>query len=356
MIDGRSTLQALTVIPGMKDPLQLREIPDRPPGQGSVLVGAVAVRPCGTDLEFVAAVYGHAPMGESFLVLGGENLGRVKEALTGSGYLADDLVLGIVRRPDTVACPAWAQGQWDICRDGQCFGQAIKGRHGLARKRWSAEPVSGVRIDKGLAEGAVPLEPTTIAAKAREQIDRIAGRALVGPKVAVVTGYGPVGLLATLIGVQRELEVHLSNTVRDSPKPDLVGDLATIHHKDALAGSGVEADVLVEWPGVSFVVLETLTCGATDPITCLNEVSITGGKVPADIGLVNRDAVLGTDVIYGSVNANRGQYATAAKALELADSGWLGLLITRLVVLAYVVDAYTRRGDGVKVVLEVRER
>jgi glucose 1-dehydrogenase len=349
-------LQALTVTPRMKDSLQLREIPDPPPGQGSILVEAVAVGLRGTHLEIVAAVYGQAPMGESFLVPGYENLGRVKEAPTGSGYLAGDLVVGIVRRPDTVPCPAWAQGEWDMCRNGQCFGQGIKGRRGRASKRWSAEPDSLVRIDKGLADVAVLPEPTTIAAKAREQIDRIAGRALFDPKVAVVTGYGPVGLLATLLGVQRGLEVHLFDRVGDSSKPHRVGDLAAIQHTDALAGSGVAADVLVEWSGVSFVVLETMTCGAKDPITCMTGVSITGRKVPVDIGLVNRDAVLGTEVIFGRVNANRGHYATAAQALELADSGWLGLLITRRVVLADFVDAFTRRGDGVKVVLEVKGR
>jgi len=62
------------------------------------------------------------PVGESFLVLGHEDLGRVTDAPAGSGLSAGDLVVGIVRRPDPVPCPACARGEWDI-------------RHGRFRRR-----------------------------------------------------------------------------------------------------------------------------------------------------------------------------------------------------------------------------
>ncbi|MHB8187046.1 MAG: alcohol dehydrogenase catalytic domain-containing protein [Dermatophilaceae bacterium] len=170
-------MQALTLTPGMKDSLQLREIPDPPPGEGPVLVEAVAVGLCGTDREIVAGAYGQAPAGESFLVLGHENLGRVKEAPAGSGLSVGDLVVGIVRRPDPVPCPACAQGEWDMCRNGQYTERGIKGLHGFAREQWRADPDALVRLDEGLADVGVLLEPTTIVAKAWEQIDRIGGRA-----------------------------------------------------------------------------------------------------------------------------------------------------------------------------------
>ena len=349
-------MQALTVTPGTKDSLQLREVPDPQPGEGSVLVESLAVGLCGTDREIVAGEYGQAPAGESFLVLGHENLGRVKEAPTGSGLSAGDLVVGIVRRPDPVPCPACAQGEWDMCRNGQYTEHGIKGLHGFAREQWRADPDSLVRLDAGLADVGVLLEPTTIVAKAWEQIDRIGGRAFFEPTVAVVTGAGPVGLLAALLGVQRGLEVHVFDRAGDGAKPGLVRDLGAVYHTDTLTESGVRADVLVECTGVTSVVLETMTCGATDAITCLIGVSSTGKKVPVDIGLVNRDAVLGNEVIFGSVNANRRHYAAAVKALEQADVGWLGRLITRRVALADFADAFTRRGDDVKVVLEFNGR
>ncbi len=349
-------MKALTLTPGTKDSLQLREVPDPPPGEGSVLVESLAVGLCGTDREIVAGEYGQAPAGESFLVLGHENLGRVLEAARGSGLSTGDLVVGIVRRPDPVPCPACALGEWDMCRNGQYTEHGIKGRHGFARERWRADPDGLVRLDAGLADVGVLLEPTTIVAKAWEQIDRIGGRAFFDPKVAVVTGAGPVGLLAALLGVQRGLEVHVFDRASDGPKPGLVRDLGAVYHTDTLTESGIRADVMVECTGVTSVVVETMTCGATDAITCLTGVSSQGVILPIDMGLVNRDAVLGNEVIFGSVNANRRHYASAVTALEQADAGWLRRLITRRVVLADFADAFTHHGDDVKVVLEMEGR
>jgi len=89
--------------------------------------------------------------------------------------------VGIVRRPDPVPCPACALGEWDMCRNGQYTEHGIKGRHGFARERWRADPDGLVRIDAGLADVGVLLEPTTIVAKAWEQIDRIGRRAFFDP-------------------------------------------------------------------------------------------------------------------------------------------------------------------------------
>ena len=164
-------MQALTLTPGMKDSLTLREVPDPPIGEGPVLVESVAVGLCGTDLEIAAGKYGQAPAGESFLVVGHENLGRVKEAPAGSGLSTDDWVVGIVRRPDPLPCPACAHGEWDMCRNGQYTEHGIKGLHGFARERWRAEPDALVCLEAGLADVGVLLEPATIVAKAWEQIE-----------------------------------------------------------------------------------------------------------------------------------------------------------------------------------------
>ncbi|MCZ2401786.1 glucose 1-dehydrogenase [Paenarthrobacter sp. Z7-10] len=349
-------MQALTIIPGTKDSLQLREIPEPEPAEGSVLIQGLDVGLCGTDREIVNAEYGQAPEGASFLVLGHENLGRVLEAPQDSGFSAGDLVVGIVRRPDPVPCGACAAGEWDMCRNGQYTEHGIKGLHGFARTQWRADPDALVRLDKSLTSVGVLLEPATIVAKAWEQIDRIGQRAFYDPKVAVVTGAGPVGLLAALLGVQRGLEVHVFDRVTDGPKPDLVRDLGAIYHTDTLTASGVQADVLLECTGVSSVVLEVITVHATDAIVCLTGVSSTGDKIPVDLGAVNRGAVLGNEVIFGSVNANRRHYEAAVQALHQADVDWLGRLITRRVPLADFAQAFRHGAGDVKVVLEVNGR
>lgn len=112
----------------------------------------------------------------------------------------------------------------------------------FARERWRTDADALVVVDPELDELAVPLEPTTIVAKAWEQVDRIGARAFYDPEVVAVTGAGPVGLL----GVQRGLEVHVYDQVSDGPKPDLVRDLGATHHVDTLPESGVRPDVLVE--------------------------------------------------------------------------------------------------------------
>jgi threonine dehydrogenase-like Zn-dependent dehydrogenase len=347
-------MKALTVTPGTRDSLQLRQIEDTPAGDGSVLVEAVAVGLCGTDAEIVAALYGQAPAGEDFLVLGHENLGQVVEAPAGSGLWTGDLVVGIVRRPDPVPCSACAHDEWDMCRNGQYTEHGIKGLHGFARERWRADPGALVRLDDSLADVGILLEPATIVAKAWEQIYRIGDRAFFDPHVVVITGAGPVGLLAALLGAQRGLEVHVFDRVDDGPKPGLVRDLGATYHTETLTESGLNADVLIECTGVSSVVLETLTCRATDAVTCLAGVSSAGQTMPVDVGLLNRGLVLGNEVIFGSVNANRRHYEAAVTAFEEADLQWLKRLVTRRVALDDFADAFDHRADDVKVILELK--
>ena len=218
-------MRALTVRPGEADSLALTDMAEPPAEDGPVLVESLAVGLCGTDTEIVNAEYGEAPPGFDVLVLGHENLGRVISAASGSDSVGDlvvgDLVVGIVRRPDPVPCDACAMGEWDMCRNGEYTEHGIKGLHGFARERWRGQPDAMVKLDPGLAEVGVLLEPTTVVAKAWEQIFRIGKRAYFGPKIAAITGAGPIGLLAALMGVQAGLEVHVYDIVKDGPKPDL---------------------------------------------------------------------------------------------------------------------------------------
>lgn len=347
-------MHALAVRPGVPDSLALTDLPEPAASDGAVLVDGLAVGLCGTDIEIVSGQYGSAPPGEDLLVLGHENLGRVREAPAGSGLSEGDLVVGIVRRPDPVPCPACAVGQWDMCRNGRYREHGIKDLHGFAREQWRADPDALVVLDPALGDLGVLLEPTTVVAKAWQQVDRIGTRAWWDPKVAVVTGAGPVGLLAALLAVQRGLEVHVFDLVTDGPKPDLVRRLGATFHGESLPESGVLADVLVECTGVPSVVLDVMTHSAPDSVACLTGVSGRGKQVPVDVGGLNRGVVLGNAVVFGSVNANRGHYRAAAAALHQADPAWLGDLITRRVPLAEFRDAFTRHDTDVKVVLNVQ--
>jgi threonine dehydrogenase-like Zn-dependent dehydrogenase len=225
---------------------------------------------------------------EQLLVIGHENLGAVREAPAGSGLVTGDLVVGIVRRADPVPCPACAVGEWDMCRNGRYTEHGITGLYGFARPRWRSPAAALVRVDPALASTGVLLEPTTIVAKAWESIDRIGARAFWAPEAVAITGAGPVGLLAALLGVHRGLGVHVFDVVHDGIKPDLVTSLGAAYHDEGLTRSGLWPDIILECTGAPTVVLEALTLGAADRITCLTGVSPNGQSLPVDVGAFNR--------------------------------------------------------------------
>ncbi len=100
-------MRAITVEPGKPGTANLEEMPEPDVREGSVLVEAVAVGVCGTDVEIAEGKYGWAPPRHTRLVLGHESLGRVIDPGPSSGVKKGDLVVGIVSRGSAGAgCPA----------------------------------------------------------------------------------------------------------------------------------------------------------------------------------------------------------------------------------------------------------
>jgi threonine dehydrogenase-like Zn-dependent dehydrogenase len=344
-------MRAVTVLPLKSGSLDLTELPEPPESDGPVLVKTKAIGICGTDLEIISGAYGWPPPGEDRLAIGHESLGEVVDAPAGSGLTAGELVVAIVRRPDPVPCSNCAVGEWDMCRNGQYTEWGIKEHHGYARERYRITPDYLVKVDPALGNLGVLLEPTTVVAKAWDHIERIGSRAQWSPKTALITGAGPVGLLAALLGVQRGLDVHVLDQVTDGLKPDLVAALGATYHHGSVLDTGVEPDVAIECTGVGQLIFDMMDASANNGIVCLTGVSSTR-QLTVDLGLLNRRLVLSNDVVFGSVNANRRHYEAGAAALAKADSAWLARLITRHVPLSSWRDAYVRQPTDVKVVLE----
>jgi glucose 1-dehydrogenase len=176
---------------------KVENIADPPAADGTVLVRTIALGVCGTDREIVSGHYGRAPPGQKRLVIGHESLGKVEEAPARSGVEAGDLVVGIVRRPDPVPCPACAVGEWDMCRNGRYTERGIKERNGFGSEFFRIEPEFLVKVDSALGIAGVLLEPTSVVAKAWDHTKRIGERARSWqPRSLLITGVGPVGLLA----------------------------------------------------------------------------------------------------------------------------------------------------------------
>jgi glucose 1-dehydrogenase len=348
-------MRAITVAPGQADSARLDDVPEPPDEDGPVLVGTLAIGVCGTDVEIVAGNYGAPPPGVDRLILGHESLGRVLDAPPDCGLARGDLVVGIVRRPDPVPCPNCAVGEWDMCRNGRYTERGINGRNGYASDRYRIRPEFAVKVDPGLDRVGMLVEPASVVAKAWEHIARIGERAHWQPSQVVIAGAGPIGLLAAMLGRQRGLDVVVFDQVTDGPKPGLVAELGATYRTGSIREACASADIVIECTGVSSLVLEVLGRTAADGIVCLTGVSSGGRRLTIDAGQVNRAMVLGNDVVFGSVNANRRHYETAVKALAQADRSWLDRLITRRVALEHWSDALTRRADDVKPIIEFGE-
>jgi threonine dehydrogenase-like Zn-dependent dehydrogenase len=194
---------AMTVVPGRKGTAGIEDVPDPDMQDGALMVRGMAVGICGTDREIAGGAYGTPPSGEARLVIGHESLGEVLEAPAGSGFAPGDLVVGIVRRPDPMPCPACAAGEWDMCRTDSFGERGIVRLHRYGSEHWRVEPDFAVPILPRLGELGVLLEPASVLAKAWDQVDQISRRAFFLRGRALVTGAGPIGLMACLLGAQR---------------------------------------------------------------------------------------------------------------------------------------------------------
>ena len=345
-------MRALTVDPSQPGSARLESVSEPAVESGSVLVQTLLIGICGTDREIVQGKYGSPPPGRSRLILGHESLGRVVDAPAESGFTPGELVAAIVRRPDPIPCTACAVGEWDMCRNGLYTECGIKERDGFAAERFRIDPQYLVSLDPSLSRVGVLLEPASILAKAWDHIARIGGRSEWSPRRVLVTGAGPIGLLAAMMAVQRGYETRVLDRVAEGPKPGLVRDLGATYFSSSIKEAGKEVDIVIECTGVGQLVFDAMQITAPGGIACLTGISSGGRVLEVDAGTFNRGIVLENDVVFGSVNANRRHYDLAAAALAQADKTWLDRLITRRVPLAEWHSALAPQPHDVKVVLE----
>jgi threonine dehydrogenase-like Zn-dependent dehydrogenase len=344
-------MAALTVRPGVAESGRLERGP--PYGGEGIEVETLLVGVCGTDFEIVGGAYGSAAPGRERLVIGHEAVGRVVEAGEDSGFAPGDLVVPIVRRPDPVPCASCAVGEWDMCQNGQYTEHGIKGADGFARDRFPLDPSYAVAVPDELGEMAVLTEPASIMAKAWEHIERIGARAHWSPARVLVTGAGPIGLLAALMARQRGFEVAVFDRATAGPKPDLVAGLGASYHIGDVEDAMTQPDVILECTGAASVVFDVIGISGPTGIVCLAGISSGHRSIEIDADAINRQMVLENDVVFGTVNANRRHYQAAVEALVAADASWLKGIISRRVPLEEWEEAFDGRLDDVKVALDL---
>jgi glucose 1-dehydrogenase len=240
------------------------------------------------------------------------------------------------------------------CRNGQYTERGIKQIDGFMSEQWRIEPEYAMKVDRSLGLLGVLLEPTTVVTKAWEQVQAVGQRAFWEPSNVLVTGAGPIGLLAALVCRQHGLDVHVLDRVVSGSKPELVRALGATYHTGRATDVGFNPDVIVECTGVGQVIADCLQVASAGGVVCLTGVG-SGGRTTGFTADVAAAMVLQNNVIVGSVNANRRHWYKAAQVLARADRAWLGRLITRREGPEAFMRALQRQPDDIKVVIQFAE-
>lgn len=334
-------MKAIVTTPGQTGAGRVQDVPTPAPAENEVLVKVLDVGVCGTDIEILHGLYGEAPPGDDYLVLGHENFGVVERAPAGSGFSAGDYVVCLVRRPDPVPCPTCRAGQQDMCLNGLYTERGIKGRHGFMSEYYTELPEYLVKLDPSLENIGVLIEPLSVVEKGVEQAESLQRRLAWHPQEAVVTGAGPIGLMATMLLRSHGWDVWTLDIVPpDSLRAQVVTACGAHYVKsdeeslDQLAERIPPIDLVVEATAVPQLVFNAISAVGPNGVVCLTGVSASSRtlQVPADA--LNLDMVLANKVVFGTVNANRRHYEMAARDLVMFNALWPGLteqVITRRV-------------------------
>jgi len=194
-----------------------------------------------------------------------------------------------------------------------------------------------------------------VITKALEQVGAIGRRSFWEPRTVLVTGAGPIGLLAALAARMHNLDVHVLDRVESGPKPDLVRALGATYHSGSVKGTGLEPDAIIECTGAGQVIADSIQAIGASGIVCLTGVGHGGVVTSAACADIAAAAVLKNTVIVGSVNANKRHWYRAGNILARADRQWLGRLITRREKPENFQQALERRPDDIKVAIQFSE-
>jgi glucose 1-dehydrogenase len=351
-------MRALTVTPGSAGSAAIREVPDPIAADGEVMVEVVRVGLCGTDADIGRGEYGSAPEGSDLLVIGHESFGRVAR---GNATLREGTpVVASVRRPD--GCPNCSRGEADMCLWGQYKERGIKGLHGYCAVRYAERPENLFAVPEEIADVAVLLEPLTIAEKAWRHVSAAQRRMTFWePKRALVTGAGPVGMLAAMALRLREIEVTVVERTEKPERRALLAKIGASYGATTTSPLGgfvgaIGIDLIFEATGNAAVAFATFDLIGLNGVLVLT--SVTGGEDALTVpgAEINRTLVLRNALVLGTVNANRLDFEQGIRDLVAAERRWpgfLGSLVTRHVPFEDAAAAIPHDPTQIKQVVEI---
>jgi threonine dehydrogenase-like Zn-dependent dehydrogenase len=358
-----SSVRAVAIHPDQPNSLHLTTIPLAEPAEGEVEISVIRVGVCGTDRELIRGEIGHAPEGQSELVLGHEVIGRVSRLGPGVTKLGvGDLVSVTVRRPDN--CPACQAGEPDMCLDLQYTERGIAGAHGFMAERIIEHEQWVIPVPTDLEAIGMMIEPLTVVEKAVRQAELIQQRLRYWHlKTAIVMGAGPIGLLGTLLLRSKGVDVW---TLARTPGPTAASAIVEAsgatyvstrgQSPGDLVASLSNVDLIIESSGSSQVAFDSMALLGNNGVLVL--LSLTGGEGRTEIAAsqLNTSLVAGNKVVVGSVNAGMVDFTNAVQSLERFETLWPGLtesMITNCFTLDDdLVEATNNIPGGIKSVIE----
>ena len=331
-------MKAVAVKPGQKHSVHLAELPlpkvsDIADGRG-VLVQVLQVGVDATDQEINEALYGAAPQGYNFLVIGHEVFGKVVEVGANVKHVVPgDYVACTVRRPGGSIYDGI--GRNDITSEETYYERGINLRHGYLTEYFVDDAEYIVKFPVDLKHIGVLAEPASVCAKAIEQAYLAQQRLQVWePKKAWVMGAGQIGLLTSMMLKIRGMEVW---TIARSPAAgNIKAEIAQAFGanyvstketplKKLMQDQG-RPDLIIEASGSSALAFECMEYLNLNGALVLT--SITGGskkvEIPSD--KINLEWVLGNKLLVGSVNGNHKHFRQGIADLALGEMMFPGTI------------------------------
>ena len=356
-------MKAIVVKPGQPNSIHMRDMPDPHMSDDHVKVKMLRVGLCGTDAEINHGLYGKPPDGEEFLILGHENFGVVADVGKNvTGFAPGDFVVSTVRRP-CGECPNCANGENDMCSSGKYQERGIMKRHGFMAQYYVEAPVFLHKIPKEVESFAVLLEPMSVVEKGIDHAFLLQRRLLWGPKLALVLGGGPVGLLAAAVLRARGLRTVVfgrepASDLRAQIALQLGAEYVSVDQSPLLdlpKHIGLP-DIIIEATGNAKVVFDAMEILAANGVLCLLSVTGGAGTNVEPIDRINQLLVLGNQVVFGSVNANPRHFAKGVEDFVTIEKNWPGALsrlLTNRIPWQDFNTWFTQRGSGIKSTLEI---
>ncbi len=305
---------------------------------GDVKLRTIRVGICGTDREQLHWGRRPIPEGQSDMVIGHESFGQVVAASSDVARVSKgDYGVFTVRR-GCGRCLPCQTNRSDMCQTGDYRERGIWRADGYQAEYVVDDEQYLVRVPPALEAVGVLVEPLSVVEKAIDQALRVqATRLSDAPATAdglagrrcLVTGLGPIGLLAAMILRLRGAHVHGMDIVDETtPRPRWLAHIGgryidgRVVRADQVSSQFGDMDLVIEasgGPGMAFSVAQSL---ARNGVCVIIGVPGDRRSSPIAAGDLVLRMVVGNQAIIGVVNAARVHFQMAVDDLERARLAW----------------------------------